>query len=91
MTQSALIRGIVLWGLSACAGVAAAASPANLFPNPDFARFDGDLPEGWTLDSWNQPMMKVRPGKHRVAQQPVTTHLARARLPAEGLLLLHLR
>ena len=63
MVQSGLICRIVLWSLSACGGVAMAASSANLFPNPDFAVFDGDVPEGWTFDSWNQPMMKVRLGK----------------------------
>lgn len=63
MVQSALICGIVAWSLSTGAGVAIAASSASILPNPDFVRFDGDLPEGWTFDSWSQPMTKVRPGK----------------------------
>jgi len=46
------------------AGPAQCAS-ANLFPNPGFDSFTGDLPEGWTFDSWNQPAMKVRVGSFK--------------------------
>jgi hypothetical protein len=42
----------VLWSAQACA--------ANLFPNPTFDDFDGDLPAGWTSEIWNQPMIKER-------------------------------
>ena len=41
---------------------AADGAPANLFPDPGFDQFTGDVPEGWTFDSWNQPAMKVRWG-----------------------------
>lgn len=51
--------------LAVLAGVCEAGdgTPANLFPNPAFDMFEGDLPAGWTFDSWNQPAMKVRVGK----------------------------
>ena len=35
----------------------------NLFPNPSFDRFDGDLPSGWSASLWNQRTTRVRYGR----------------------------
>lgn len=34
------------------------AAEPNLFPNGDFERFDGNLPEGWSVRSWNNEYVK---------------------------------
>ena len=63
MTSSVIVAAAVAFILSTGAGEAGDGTPANLFPNPGFDEFAGDVPEGWTFDSWNQPAMKVRVGK----------------------------
>lgn len=50
---------VVVLGQSA----AAIAAPDNLFPNPGFERFEGDLPSGWTISVWNPRTTRVEYGK----------------------------
>ena len=72
------VRRIPVRSLAAAAAVLAAIlvsalgaeqpEPENLFPNPGFDEFSGDefsgdLPAGWSVDSWNQPLTKVRIGR----------------------------
>jgi len=39
------------------------ATPENLFPNPGFEAFDGDLPTGWTASVWNARTTRVEYGR----------------------------
>ena len=35
----------------------------NIFPNPGFDEFEGELPTGWTVDIWNKPLSRVKTNK----------------------------
>ena len=35
----------------------------NIFPNPGFDEFEGELPIGWTVDIWNRPLSRVKINK----------------------------
>ncbi len=67
----AAARGITVKSLPVAAIMAAilvsgrgtAGEPENQFPNPGFDEFSGDLPAGWSVDSWNQPATKVGIGR----------------------------
>ena len=32
----------------------------NIFPNPGFDEFEGELPPGWTVNIWNRPLSRVK-------------------------------
>ena len=59
----ALPVAAVLAAILGAASAAAAQEAVNQFPNPGFDEFSGDLPQGWSVDSWNQPATKVRIGR----------------------------
>ena len=64
ITVKSLPAAAVLAAILVCGrGTAAQAEPENQFPNPGFDEFSGDLPAGWSVDSWNQPLTKVRIGR----------------------------
>ena len=35
----------------------------NIFPNPGFDDFEGELPTDWTIDIWNRPLSRVKINK----------------------------
>lgn len=51
MKKSFLVGGLLLAALCG-------ATEPNLFPNGDFERFDGNLPEGWSVRAWNNEYVK---------------------------------
>ena len=53
----------VLAAILVSGGGTAAQGAENLFPNPGFDEFSGDLPAGWSVESWNQPLTQVRIGR----------------------------
>ena len=60
MTTGITCAGLVAFVLYSSLGSAAYGKSDNLFPNPNFDDFEGDLPTGWTSRIWNQPMVKEK-------------------------------
>ena len=60
MTTGITCAGLFAFVLYSSLGSAAYGKTVNLFPNPNFDDFDGDLPTGWTSRIWNQPMVKEK-------------------------------
>ena len=60
MNSGITCAGIFAVILYSSLGSTAYGKMINLFPNPNFDNFDGNLPTGWTAKIWNQPMVKEK-------------------------------